>query len=114
MARNFVQPGDRLLYANTGATVIASGAPVMFGSLLGVAYNDIEPGASGPVGLVGVWRLPCSLTADVDAGDALYFHAATGVITDSSTTDSTDNPMVGVAAAAARSDAASVDVRLAG
>ena len=109
MATNYVQRGERLLYKNTGTDVIPSGTPVAFGALIGVAYNDIAPDDEEPVGVEGVWELPCALSGAVARGTRLSFDAGAGKMTDTAPAFGAPG---GVAARDAEAGAVSLHVKI--
>jgi len=106
MARNYVQEGNILMVTMASAT--PAGTLVKFGTLFGVALNDVAEGAAGPVRFGGVWDLPCALTGEVSAGDSLYYVAASGKLTDASS----GNTLAGVAVDGAAASDTTIRVRL--
>ena len=57
MAKNYVQEGDVIDYANASGSTITSGTPVLIGARLGVALADIANGATGSVQVEGVFTV---------------------------------------------------------
>lgn len=70
--QNYIQKGDRLVYE--AAAAVASGAPVVVGTRIGVAAGDIAAGESGVLVMEGVFSLP-KVTGAIDQGTDLYFDA---------------------------------------
>lgn len=105
MATNYIQPGETLVYVNSGDAAVVSGALLTIGALVGVADGDIPAGASGAVGVSGVWRLPKGSGA-ITQGAKVYADADGEISTTASGT------FAGVAFAAADSAASTVDVLL--
>lgn len=105
MAVNYIQPGERLVYSNSGDEDVISGTLLVIGALVGVADSDIPAGQSGTAGISGVWRLPKGAGA-ITQGAAVY--AADGKIS----ATSGGGTFAGVAFAAADSAAPTVDVLL--
>lgn len=58
MAKNFIQNGKHINWTNGTGSAVASGAPVVVGSLVCVALTDIAAGAVGVLATEGVWELP--------------------------------------------------------
>lgn len=71
MAGNFSQPGA-VMQVTAGAN-IASGQVVKQGATLGVALADIANGATGPVQIEGVFRVPKITTAVIAQGTRLLW-----------------------------------------
>jgi len=105
MAKNFIHEGDVLNY--TAGANIASGQFVLIGTIGGVAINAIPNGSTGAVRVKGVFSVPKAAGA-VTQGAKLYWDAANSVLT----TTASGNTIVGVAAAAAQSGDATVQVLL--
>lgn len=105
MAKNFVQEGKILNY--TAGANIASGQFVLIGTIGGVAIGAIANGATGAVQIQGVFSVPKASGA-VTQGAKLYWDAANSNLT----TTSSGNTIVGVAAAAAQSGDATVQILL--
>ena len=105
MAKNFIQDGKTLNY--TAGANIVSGQFVLIGAIGGVAIADIANGATGVVRVKGVFSVPKASGA-VTQGAKLYWDATNSVLT----TTASGNTIVGVAAAAAQSGDATVQVLL--
>lgn len=105
MATNFIQRGDSLVYANTGATTVVPGQLLVIGALVGVSDDSIPPGTDGVAGISGVWRLPKAAEA-ITQGARVYADADGEISTTASGT------FAGVAFAPAAADAPTVDVLL--
>ena len=80
MATNYHQDGTTVHYTNATGSDIASGAPVVIGSQLGVAIVDIADGASGAVRMEGVFALPKATGSAIGLGDAVDFDLSAGAI----------------------------------
>lgn len=74
--RNFVQEGRTLHYVNATGADIASGDAVPVGGTIGVAIADIPAGGSGELASEGVFELPKTAGAAIDAGTAPIFDAS--------------------------------------
>jgi predicted RecA/RadA family phage recombinase len=106
--RNFVQPGDVVtLVAPQGG--VLSGAPVLVGSIFGVAAYDAIEAAEVEVAVVGVFDLP-KAQGGLSQGDPVFFAAATGLVGDTGP----GTVLVGVAVEGAGADAPTARVRLNG
>jgi predicted RecA/RadA family phage recombinase len=107
--QNFVQPGEKITYSNSGSA-IAAGDVVIIGSLAGVAMGDIAATTGeGEVLLEGVVSLTKTTPLAIAQGDELFWSTGTSKVTKTAT----DKPL-GTAHAAAGSSATSVDVKLYG
>jgi predicted RecA/RadA family phage recombinase len=106
--KNYIQPGNTLTL--TAPAEITSGGVVIVGSIIGVANDDAENGASVDVDTVGVFRLPKVSALAIAAGDVLYFDAATKLVNKTAG----GNTKIGVATETAANPSASVAVRLNG
>lgn len=73
MATGHIRPGNTMPYTNGGGTAITAGTPVLVGTLLGIALNDIAAGATGELALAEVWNLPKDATLAITQGDQLYW-----------------------------------------
>lgn len=80
MAQNHIQKGDVLNFVNSTESTILSGAPVVVGTLVGVALSDIPDGAAGSVAIKEVWTLP-KLAGNAIAQGALVYLTPGGSIT---------------------------------
>jgi predicted RecA/RadA family phage recombinase len=105
MATNFVQEGNALNY--TSGADIDSGDFVLIGAIGGVATTDIANGKTGSVRIKGVFNVPKASGA-VTQGAKLYWDSTNKVLT----TTASGNTIVGVAAAAAASGDAAVQILL--
>lgn len=108
MANNFLFSGDVLDYVNASGAAIASGAPVLMGSRLGVALANIPIGGVGSVRMSGVFTLAKLSTDDVEQGEPLYWDAGNARLT---TTAST-HKLAGYAAFAAGAGVTTVAIKL--
>ena len=108
MANNYLYTGDVLEYTNGGSTEVASGAPVLVGSRLGIALVNIPVGGTGSVRMRGVFTVAKLSTDVVGQGDLLYWDATNSRLT---TTAST-HKLAGYAAAAAGAAVTTVAISL--
>jgi len=104
----YVQKGDSINH--TPSSDVAAGDVVAIGpDLLGMAKLDIKEGELGALSLVGVFDMPKEAGGgkDIEAGENVYWNAATQIVT-------TDNSKqsLGKAIAAAAEDDTTVRVRL--
>lgn len=71
MVTTYLKPGDTMTI--TAGTTISSGDVVVVGKAFGVALTDIANGASGEIGLVGVYSLPKDTSLVISQGDRLFW-----------------------------------------
>lgn len=71
MSRNFHSNGDVVQY--TAGANITAGSVVKMGNTLGVALKDIANGATGPVAVKGVFRVPKVSAAVIGVGESLVW-----------------------------------------
>ena len=77
MAKNSIQPGRVLTVpAPTGGAL--SGAPVLIGTLFGVAQADAEEGADLEILTEGVVELAKATPLGIDVGDRLFWNDGDG------------------------------------
>lgn len=114
MARNHVQPGRVLDYANTGSAAVLSGDVVVAGALLGVALTDIAPGATGSVQIDGVFAVPKVAGTAVAQGAAVVFKKASGAFTVGSPAAGDVHGAAAVAFSAAAAAATTVHIKFTG
>jgi predicted RecA/RadA family phage recombinase len=88
--------------------VIAAGAVVVIGARIGVSLNAIAVGATGPIAVVGAYKLTKKSGDTFVQGALVYWDATNQYIT--STT--TSNTLGGYAVAAAASADATITVKL--
>ncbi|WP_022949527.1 DUF2190 family protein [Methylohalobius crimeensis] len=98
MAKNFVQPGNVIDHAASGAD-IASGEVVPIGNLLGVALKKIPDGETGSVRLIGVFTVPKVSAAVIAQGETLTWDVSAGAFDDNQATPATGD-ITGAAAVA--------------
>lgn len=108
--RNFVQPGNTIT-AITPIGGVTSGAPVLIGSLFGVASTTQAAGEDVELATVGVYDLPKAAVV-VAAGDVAFYDATAGAVTTDDDTGA--NKRIGVFIAAAADSATIGRVRLDG
>ena len=101
MANNYIQPGDIIDF--TAGTNITAGTVVRIGNILGVTLVDIANGATGSVGIRGVFTVPKVSGAVIAAGESLTWDASAGAFDDNAATpatgDVTGPPAVAIEAA---------------
>ena len=108
MAKNYVQEGDVIDYANASGSTITSGTPVLIGARLGVALADIANGATGSVQVEGVFTVTKIGTDTVAAGALLYWDNTNKRLT----TTASGNTLAGFAVAAAGSGVTTVNIKI--
>lgn len=115
---NMVQDGNRITYTNATGSDIASGAPVVIGSTIGVACVDIANGATGAVAIEGVFTLPKTAGSSGHAiaqGDIMLFDISEGEFDIKTATDAAGDILGGaIAVTEAATTATTVDVKLCG
>lgn len=107
--KNYIQPGESLTIPAPANTV--SGAGVNAGVLFGVAQHTALSGADLSIATSGVFELAKTSAQAWTVGAAIYFIPGTGLCT---TTATTGNLLIGVAAVAAVNPSATGLVRLNG
>ncbi len=95
-------------YANSGASTIEAGTPILQGACFGVAAAQIPVGATGWLETTGVWELPKASAGTANKGAAAYWDATNSQVTGTSTS----NTLIGVFAEAAVSSATTAVVLL--
>lgn len=114
MATNLQQDGTTLDMKNTTATLITSGQPVVAGTLVGIAHNDIPAGLWGVLHMVGVFEVPKLADETWQAGSRLYLDP-TGALTakaDDGATTPVSHPFAGSAWSDGEAGQESAPVRL--
>lgn len=106
--KNYVQRGDVL--SLTAPYVVAAGAGLLVGSLFAVATSAADNGAAVEGALTGVYDLAKTSAQAWTVGAKVYWDNTAKACT----TTSTDNTLIGVAAAAASNPSATGRVRLNG
>ena len=91
------QRGETLDYKNTGSSVIEANTIIVFGSKIGIAGMEINPGETGSLHISGTFEFP-KATGAIAAGADVYFDKTAGNIT--TTADSNTKSGFTVAAAA--------------
>ncbi len=104
----YIQRGEALDYVNAGDAIIPANTVVSLGTRIGVAGTDIAPGQIGSVHVIGVFEIKKAASQDIKMGDALYFDADAGEITN----EGEGKVPAGYAAAASKSDATTVAVNI--
>ena len=85
MSTNFVRNGETIPYANSTGSPITSNTAVALGTILGVAQTDIPDGEVGALNTKGVFYLPKTSSATINAGDSLIWDASAQELTNSVT-----------------------------
>lgn len=106
--KNFVQKGENITVTATAAT--ASGDPVAYGKLFGIAANDAAIGDDLVIVTTGVFDVAKVSTDDFALGVSVYWVSANGLMT----TTASSNLKIGIAVVAAGNPSATVNVRLNG
>lgn len=107
--KNFIQPGENLDMVATA--IVASGAPVMVGSIFGVAMTSAAIGEKYVLVTKGVFELPKKTGSahSFAVGAGVYFDAATGEMQEDDTGGAV---LIGKAIEAAGISAETVKVKL--
>jgi len=109
MAKNYKQPGDVLEFtAPVGG--VESGGGYVIGNMFVVATHDADAGDPFQGQITGVWELPKTASQTYVAGDALYWDADPGALTETNGA----GPFIGCAARDAASADTVAEVRLNG
>lgn len=87
MAKTYVQPGEVIQY--TAGADITAGTVVPIGQILGVALQDIANGATGSVGIKGVFTVPKASAAVIAQGESLVWDVSAGNFDDNLATPAT-------------------------
>ena len=103
----FWQRGEALDYKNTGSSKIEANTIVVYGSRIGVVGMDIEVGEVGSLHVTGVFELPKTDTAKIDAGAEVYWDG-NGI----TATSGSGATAAGFAAQEAAADATTVLVKI--
>jgi len=107
MAKTYIQPGRVLTVpAPTGGAL--SGAPLLIGSLFGVAQHDAAQGQDLEILTEEVVELPKATPLAIDLGDRLFWNTGDGVLDKTATAQ----VCVGVAVLPAASADTAVRVKL--
>lgn len=104
--KNFIQDGKILDLVL--AAVVVSGAPVLQGSIFGIAQKSGGVGDTVACATEGVFELPYGVAAVVAAGDTIYWDNTAKTVTKTASA----NTKVGHAVAPAASAAATLKVKL--
>ncbi len=110
MAKNFIQEGDVLQYANASGSTIVSGQAFLMGAMLAIAVVDIANNASGSVSVEGVWLLTKATGAST--GGAIGTKAYWDDTAKKITAVATSNTHIGYFAATAADGDATAQVKL--
>ncbi len=106
MAKKYIAKGEVLQY--TAPANKSSGDIVGIGKRVAVCLTDIAAGATGAVGVEGVWELPKQTPDSIGMGDEVYFDSGATKIT----TVLSGNVKAGYATEAAGSAATTVKVKI--
>jgi predicted RecA/RadA family phage recombinase len=112
MATNYRQPGDSLDWTNGTGSDVASGQLVAVGNTVGVALTDIADGASGVVGVEGVWEVAKATGTAWALGESVDYDVSAGNFGKGITPATGDVTKAGICAKAAGSAEATAWVKL--
>lgn len=101
----YVQRGEAIDYKNSTEAVIPASTVVIFGKHIGVTGNDIAPGETGSLHMIGIFRIPKKASVALAAGDDIVFTDADGV-------DKATTTVMGYAVEAATAEDATALVRI--
>jgi predicted RecA/RadA family phage recombinase len=104
--KNYVQPGTKLTLTPT--TAVASGVGRLFGSIFGVAENDVAANTPGEFITEGVVEIAKTSALAIDVGDRVFWVPASSVVNKTAASQ----VCVGVAVAAAANPSATVLIKL--
>lgn len=104
---SFVQDGKYIDYVNSGEDGIKRGDPVALAESIAIAETDIPAGSKGVLALCGVYAFPSAAVA-IAVGDTVYWDAAAGNITKTSTS----NKKAGMAVSSQGAAAGTVMVKI--
>ena len=76
MAKNHIQDGDIITWANATGSDVVSGQAFVVGTLMAVATGNIANGKSGEVAIGEVWEIPKEAPLAISQGDAVYYVSA--------------------------------------
>ncbi len=71
MAKNYVAPGETIPWTNNTGSTVASGQLLAIGHIAAVALTTIANGATGTLGIEGVYDVPKVSAAVFTAGEKL-------------------------------------------
>lgn len=106
--KNYIQPGKTVTVIAGGT--VASGDPVLSGSIFGVAAYGAVLNDEVELDTEGVFELPKITTDDIGVGDKLYWDAGNSKLTKTAGTGS--KPLVGFATKAAGNGVTTVQCSL--
>ncbi len=89
MTSKYVQPGEVIDWVNNSGSAKTSGSVVAMGNILGVALVDIANGATGAVGIRGVYNVAKASGAVIAQGESLLWDASAGNFDDNLATPAT-------------------------
>lgn len=109
----FWQRGEALDYTNSTVNKIEANTIVKYGSRIGVVGGDIAPGETGAIHVTGVFDMPLSDAAGIDAGADVYWDG-TGITAsaDNGGNPATAHTRAGFVAAATASGAKTILVKI--
>lgn len=82
MAKNYITEGEVINWTNGTGAAKAAGSVIAIGQTLGVALVDIANGATGSVGLEGVFSVPKVSGAVIAQGESLLWDVSAGAFDD--------------------------------
>lgn len=87
MATNYQQAGEVITWTNSTGSAVAANAIVVIGHMVGIALEAIANGASGSVGVEGVYfGVPKVSAAVFTQGEKLILDVSAGAFDDSAAT----------------------------
>ncbi len=90
MATNYQQAGEVITWTNSTGSAVAANAIVVIGHMVGIALESIANGASGSVGVEGVYfNVPKVSGAVFTQGEKLILDVSAGAFDDSAATPAT-------------------------
>ena len=84
MAKNYIKPGEHLTF--TAGADTPSGSGVLLGTLLGVALTTVANGSQGEAAVEGVWELPKTAGAAINAWSKPIWDVSAGAFIASANT----------------------------
>lgn len=115
MKTEYWQKGDALDYKNETTKIIKAGEVVKIKERIGIAGNDIHPGAVGTIITEGCFKMPKTSGEEYGVGTTLYIDEENDCVTKkSAAADETAYVSVGYAAAPAKTSDTYVVVKLFG
>jgi len=89
MTTKYVEAGETMDYANSSGSTIVANTPVVVGQQIGIVLEDIADGATGVLGMKGVYNVPKADAADIAQGESVMWDASAGKFDDNAATPAT-------------------------